>query len=195
MSGRFRKFLRFCASPTCARSRYGTLLLSSRSVRSHKYRVAGRSPTLCSDCMAAFRLHGLATCEREQQQVVAGICTSRIEVAIDMRRLAAFGVGDAESGCAEAPWLSGALCLFVVCSPSSTTTMPAKAHRPSGPNRSHSRTSSGGSSKLGLNLQITQKEPPPPRVADKTKKSAHFHHEVRPLHARRSARNRLMRHV
>ncbi|TFK94572.1 hypothetical protein K466DRAFT_476026 [Polyporus arcularius HHB13444] len=55
--------------------------------------------------------------------------------------------------------------------------MPAKAHRPSGPNRSHSRTSSGGSSKLGLNLQITQKEPPPPRVADKTKKSAHFHHE------------------
>ncbi|RPD78271.1 hypothetical protein L226DRAFT_543692 [Lentinus tigrinus ALCF2SS1-7] len=55
--------------------------------------------------------------------------------------------------------------------------MPAKAHRPSGQVRSHSRSSSGGSSKLGLNLQFTQKDPPPPRVADKAKKSAHFHHE------------------
>ncbi|KAI0743826.1 hypothetical protein C8Q80DRAFT_1183305 [Daedaleopsis nitida] len=41
--------------------------------------------------------------------------------------------------------------------------MPAKAHRPSG--------------QLGLNLQLTQKDAPPPRVADKAKKSAHFHHE------------------
>ncbi|KAI0745453.1 hypothetical protein C8Q76DRAFT_31378 [Earliella scabrosa] len=55
--------------------------------------------------------------------------------------------------------------------------MPAKAHRPSGQVRSHSRTSSGGSSKLGLNLQFTQKEPPPPRVSDKAKKATHYHHE------------------
>ncbi|KAI0769681.1 hypothetical protein BD413DRAFT_613715 [Trametes elegans] len=35
----------------------------------------------------------------------------------------------------------------------------------------------GGSSKLGLNLQFTQKDPAPQRVSDKGKKSAHFHHE------------------
>ncbi|KAM5533349.1 hypothetical protein V8D89_013023 [Ganoderma adspersum] len=55
--------------------------------------------------------------------------------------------------------------------------MPARAHRPSGQVRSHSRSSSGGSSKLGANLQITQKDPPPARVSDKAKKSALFHHE------------------
>ncbi|CDO69296.1 hypothetical protein BN946_scf184976.g15 [Trametes cinnabarina] len=56
--------------------------------------------------------------------------------------------------------------------------MPTKAHRPSGPTRTHSRTSSGSSSKLGLNLQFTQKDPAPPsRVSDKAKKSNHFHHE------------------
>ncbi|KAL7281263.1 hypothetical protein ACG7TL_004571 [Trametes sanguinea] len=56
--------------------------------------------------------------------------------------------------------------------------MPAKAHRPSGQVRTHTRTSSGGSSKLGLNLQFTQKDPAPPsRVSDKAKKSNHFHHE------------------
>lgn len=58
--------------------------------------------------------------------------------------------------------------------------MPARAHRPSGQVRSHSRSSSGGSSKLGANLQITQKDPPSARVSDKAKKSALFHHEVRP---------------
>ncbi|TBU29580.1 hypothetical protein BD311DRAFT_756412 [Dichomitus squalens] len=55
--------------------------------------------------------------------------------------------------------------------------MPTKAHRPSGLVRTHSRTSSGGSSKPGLNLQITQKDPPPQKVPDKAKKSSHFHHE------------------
>ncbi|KAI0356207.1 hypothetical protein OH77DRAFT_1401339 [Trametes cingulata] len=55
--------------------------------------------------------------------------------------------------------------------------MPAKAHRPSGQIRAHSRSSSGGSSKLGLNLQFTQKDPVPQRVSDKGKKAAHFHHE------------------
>ncbi|KAI1796430.1 hypothetical protein LXA43DRAFT_987615 [Ganoderma leucocontextum] len=55
--------------------------------------------------------------------------------------------------------------------------MPARAHRPSGQVRSHSRSSSGGSSKIGANLQITQKDPPPARVSDKAKKSTHFHHE------------------
>lgn len=59
--------------------------------------------------------------------------------------------------------------------------MPAKAHRPGGQLRSHARSTSGGSSKLGLNLQFTQKEPVPPRVADKAKKSSHFHHEVCPI--------------
>ncbi|KAI0373391.1 hypothetical protein BV20DRAFT_1033762 [Pilatotrama ljubarskyi] len=59
--------------------------------------------------------------------------------------------------------------------------MPAKAHRPSGQIRAHSRSSSTGSSKLGLNLQLTQKDPAPQRVSDKGKKAAHFHHEVRPL--------------
>ncbi|KAI0655913.1 hypothetical protein C8Q70DRAFT_1057115 [Cubamyces menziesii] len=55
--------------------------------------------------------------------------------------------------------------------------MPAKAHRPSGQVRSHSRTSSGGSSKLGLNLQFTQKDPAPSRATDKGKKPSHYHHE------------------
>ncbi|KAI0779810.1 hypothetical protein C8Q74DRAFT_1456250 [Fomes fomentarius] len=40
--------------------------------------------------------------------------------------------------------------------------MPVKPHRPSGQVRSHSRTSSGASSKAGLSLQFTQKDPPPP---------------------------------
>ncbi|KAH9855256.1 hypothetical protein C2E23DRAFT_866869 [Lenzites betulinus] len=53
--------------------------------------------------------------------------------------------------------------------------MPAK--RPSGPLRTHTRSSSGGNSKLGLNLQFTQKDPAPQRAADKAKKSSHFHHE------------------
>ena len=68
-------------------------------------------------------------------------------------------------------------------SPSTTSTMPAKAHRPAMV-RTHTRSSSGGSSKPGLNLQFTQKEPPPARVADKAKKSGHYHHEVRPRPAR-----------
>ncbi|KAI0645422.1 hypothetical protein C8Q79DRAFT_1001034 [Trametes meyenii] len=55
--------------------------------------------------------------------------------------------------------------------------MPTKPHRPNGQIRQHSRSSSGGSSKLGLNLQFTQRDPAPPRVTDKGKKSAHFHHE------------------
>ncbi|KAI0829638.1 hypothetical protein BC628DRAFT_1314603 [Trametes gibbosa] len=53
--------------------------------------------------------------------------------------------------------------------------MPAK--RPSGQLRTHTRSSSGGTSKLGLNLQFTQKDPAPQRAADKAKKSSHFHHE------------------
>ncbi|KAI8975807.1 hypothetical protein BD414DRAFT_517306 [Trametes punicea] len=55
--------------------------------------------------------------------------------------------------------------------------MPAKAHRPSGQTRTHTRSASGGSSKLGLNLQITQKDPAPSRVSDKAKKSSQLHHE------------------
>ncbi|KZT70903.1 hypothetical protein DAEQUDRAFT_764158 [Daedalea quercina L-15889] len=43
--------------------------------------------------------------------------------------------------------------------------------------RTHSRTNSGGSSRIGLNLQITQKDVPPPRLPDKSRKSAHFNHE------------------
>ncbi len=67
------------------------------------------------------------------------------------------------------------------CPCSLTTTMPVKPHRPSGQVRSHSRTSSGASSKAGLSLQFTQKDPPPPRLSDKPKKTSHFHHEVRPF--------------
>ncbi|KDQ57692.1 hypothetical protein JAAARDRAFT_193982 [Jaapia argillacea MUCL 33604] len=43
--------------------------------------------------------------------------------------------------------------------------------------RTHSRTSSGSSSKLALNLQFTQKDPPQTKPADKPKKSG-LHHEV-----------------
>ncbi|OBZ67095.1 hypothetical protein A0H81_12965 [Grifola frondosa] len=60
-----------------------------------------------------------------------------------------------------------------------STNMPPRGHRSSsGQLRAHSRTSSGGSSKLALNLQFTQKDVPPPRILDKTKKSPHIHHEV-----------------
>ncbi|KAI0958453.1 hypothetical protein AcV7_004273 [Taiwanofungus camphoratus] len=57
--------------------------------------------------------------------------------------------------------------------------MPTRAHRTTGSTltRTHSRTSSGGSSKLGLNLQFTQKDAPPPRIPDKAKKNTHIHHE------------------
>ncbi|KAH9938924.1 hypothetical protein B0H21DRAFT_757532 [Amylocystis lapponica] len=57
--------------------------------------------------------------------------------------------------------------------------MAPKAHRTAsgGLTRTHSRTSSGGASKLGLNLQITQKDIPPPRIPDKSKKNVHAHHE------------------
>ncbi|PCH43572.1 hypothetical protein WOLCODRAFT_138442 [Wolfiporia cocos MD-104 SS10] len=55
--------------------------------------------------------------------------------------------------------------------------MPARAHRGALP-RTHTRTNSGGSSKLGLNnLQFTQKDAPPPRTTDKSRKSPHAHHE------------------
>ncbi|GBE81408.1 predicted protein [Sparassis crispa] len=54
--------------------------------------------------------------------------------------------------------------------------MPPRAHRPA-LTRTHSRSSSNGSSKMGLNLQITQKDPPPPRISDKAKKNAHLYHE------------------
>lgn len=62
------------------------------------------------------------------------------------------------------------------------TTMPPKAHgvhrAGGGLVRTHSRTSSGGGSKVGLNeLRLTQKEPPS-RYPDKPKKNGHLHHEV-----------------
>ncbi|EPS97635.1 hypothetical protein FOMPIDRAFT_1052202 [Fomitopsis schrenkii] len=54
---------------------------------------------------------------------------------------------------------------------------PNRGHRAQGGmTRTHSRTSSGGS-KVGLNLQLTQKDAPPPRLPDKSRKSAHFNHE------------------
>ncbi|KAH9920080.1 uncharacterized protein B0H18DRAFT_616960 [Fomitopsis serialis] len=59
-------------------------------------------------------------------------------------------------------------------------TMPApnRGHRAQGGmTRTHSRTNSGGSSKLGLNLQLTQKDVLPPKLPDKSRKSAHFIHE------------------
>ncbi|TCD64877.1 hypothetical protein EIP91_003543 [Steccherinum ochraceum] len=57
--------------------------------------------------------------------------------------------------------------------------MPAKAHRTaSGMTRTHSRTSSNGSSKPNLGLQLTQKDPAPPRYADNKKRNAHIHHET-----------------
>ncbi|KZT08402.1 uncharacterized protein LAESUDRAFT_742502 [Laetiporus sulphureus 93-53] len=59
--------------------------------------------------------------------------------------------------------------------------MPTRGHRTaSGLTRTHSRTSSGGGggSKIGLNLQLTQKDVvPPPRLPDKSRKNAHVHHE------------------
>ncbi|TFK54306.1 hypothetical protein OE88DRAFT_1642867 [Heliocybe sulcata] len=55
--------------------------------------------------------------------------------------------------------------------------MPQKTQRP-GLTRTHSRSSSGGgSSKLGLNLQFTQKDQVPPKFTDKSKKNGLLHHE------------------
>ncbi|KAI0073383.1 hypothetical protein K474DRAFT_1774787 [Panus rudis PR-1116 ss-1] len=59
--------------------------------------------------------------------------------------------------------------------------MPAKSHHrgPGGLTRTHSRTSSASSSKVNVNLQLTQKEPAPSRYADKqTKRNSHLYHEV-----------------
>ncbi|KAH8996403.1 hypothetical protein EDB86DRAFT_2917918 [Lactarius hatsudake] len=49
--------------------------------------------------------------------------------------------------------------------------MPTKAHRPTLA-RTHSRSSSGGSSKVVLNLQLTQKEPVLPKI-DKARRTSH----------------------
>ncbi|KZT26818.1 hypothetical protein NEOLEDRAFT_212915 [Neolentinus lepideus HHB14362 ss-1] len=54
--------------------------------------------------------------------------------------------------------------------------MPQKTQRP-GLTRTHSRSSSGGSSKLGLNLQFTQKDQAPPKFTDKSKKNGLMYHE------------------
>ncbi|KAG6375435.1 hypothetical protein JVT61DRAFT_2992 [Boletus reticuloceps] len=53
--------------------------------------------------------------------------------------------------------------------------MAPKAHRAgaTGLPRTHSRSSSNGSSKAALNLQFTQKDPAPPKQPEKTKKLAH----------------------
>lgn len=60
--------------------------------------------------------------------------------------------------------------------------MAPKVHRPlaqtGGLIRTHSRTSSGGSSNLALNLHFTQKDPAPPKRAEKPKKNGHLY-EVR----------------
>ncbi|KAH8108053.1 hypothetical protein BXZ70DRAFT_33187 [Cristinia sonorae] len=57
--------------------------------------------------------------------------------------------------------------------------MPAKAHRTTaGMTRTHSRTPSTGSSKANLGLQLTQKDPVPPRFPDSKKRNAHIHHEA-----------------
>ncbi|KAF9227278.1 hypothetical protein BS17DRAFT_727353 [Gyrodon lividus] len=60
--------------------------------------------------------------------------------------------------------------------------MAPKAHRvgPTGLPRTHSRSSSTGSSKAALNLHFTQKDPTPPRQPEKAKKNGHVH-EVRSL--------------
>ncbi|KAN0138327.1 hypothetical protein V8E53_003790 [Lactarius tabidus] len=49
--------------------------------------------------------------------------------------------------------------------------MPTRAHRPT-PVRTHSRSSSGGSSKVVLNLQLTQKDPVLPKI-DKARRTSH----------------------
>jgi hypothetical protein len=56
--------------------------------------------------------------------------------------------------------------------------MPPKAHRTGLP-RTHSRSSSGGSSKA-LNLHFTQKDPTPTKQVEKTKKNGLIH-DVRTL--------------
>jgi hypothetical protein len=58
--------------------------------------------------------------------------------------------------------------------------MPPKAHRAgaTGLPRTHSRSSSGGSSKAALNLHFTQKDPAPAKQAERTKKNG-FVHDVR----------------
>ena len=49
--------------------------------------------------------------------------------------------------------------------------MPTRAHRPT-PVRTHSRSSSGASSKVVLNLQLTQKDPVLPKI-DKARRTSH----------------------
>ncbi|KAG1802662.1 uncharacterized protein HD556DRAFT_1489027 [Suillus plorans] len=55
--------------------------------------------------------------------------------------------------------------------------MPPKAHRAgaTGLPRTHSRSSSGGSSKAALNLHFTQKDPAPVKQAERTKKNGLVH--------------------
>ncbi|KAG1881398.1 hypothetical protein C8R48DRAFT_645478 [Suillus tomentosus] len=55
--------------------------------------------------------------------------------------------------------------------------MPPKAHRAgaTGLPRTHSRSSSGGSSKAALNLHFTQKDPAPAKQAERTKKNGLVH--------------------
>ncbi|KIK98667.1 hypothetical protein PAXRUDRAFT_31042 [Paxillus rubicundulus Ve08.2h10] len=55
--------------------------------------------------------------------------------------------------------------------------MPPKAHRagPTGLPRTHSRSSSTGSSKAALNLHLTQKDPAQQKLPEKAKKNGHVH--------------------
>jgi len=58
-----------------------------------------------------------------------------------------------------------------------TLYMPPRPHRAgaTGLPRTHSRSSSGGSSKAALNLHFTQKDPAPAKQAEKTKKNGLVH--------------------
>jgi hypothetical protein len=54
--------------------------------------------------------------------------------------------------------------------------MPQKAHRQTGGALTrHSRSTSGGSSKIGLNLHFTQKDPLVPKLQEKAKKNGVVH--------------------
>ena len=113
--------------------------------------------------------------------------------ALEFKRRPANRCWVGASNATEAPWPSSSPSTNTSSPSPSNIIMPApsRGHRAQGGmTRTHSRTSSGGS-KIGLNLQFTQKDAPPPRLPDKSRKSAHFNHEVCTLSMSKRLKNLL----
>src|SRR6266702_3287254 len=91
---------------------------------------------------------------------------------VEMLSVGASGDGVDRAGeLSEKKRFEALLAAFPLFSITPCQIMPTRAHRPTLA-RTHSRSSSGGSSKVVLNLQLTQKDPVLPKI-DKARRTSH----------------------